>query len=235
MTEQQLQQGPLAYKYGSNFDPMSLDSDRVVLLSIITDCSGSIHSYEDDFTRALQAFITTEQSSHIREELMVQFVTFGGHGDVRFDTGFQPVTAITPTDIVIKNRGSMTAGYDAVKQALESMLAYGKTLEQSGTDVRFNVAIITDGDFNDGNDTTGRTVLEVLNRIRADESMYSKFTIFMYGVGTPSIFEKTRDNMGLKPDALLTYGATGDDFKKMLSTVSQSVSKSSSGTAVPTF
>lgn len=235
MNEQQMQQGPLAYKYGSNFDPMQLDSDRVVLLSIVTDCSGSIHSFEDDFTRAIQDFIATEQNSHISEELMVQIVTFGGHGDVRFDTGFQPVTGITPSDIVIKNRGSLTAGYDAVKQALDAMLAYGKTLEQSGTDVRYNMAIITDGEFNDGNDTSGSSVVNVLNTVRGDEAMYSKFTIFMYGVGNRSTFDQTRANMGLNPDALLTYGASGTDFKKMLSTVSQSVSKSSSGAAVPTF
>lgn len=235
MTEQQMQQGPLAYKYGSNFDPMSLDSDRVVLLSVVTDCSGSIHVYEDDFTRAIQDFIQTEQTSHISEELMVQFVTFGGQGDVRFDTGFQPVTGITPSDIVIKNRGSMTAGYDAVKSALQSMLTYGKTLEQSGTDVRYNMAIITDGDFNDGVDRDGSSVKAILDQIRSDESIHAKFTIFMYGVGDQATFDKSRANMGLKPTALLTYGATGNDFKKMLSTVSQSVSKSSSGTAVPTF
>jgi uncharacterized protein YegL len=235
MNEQMIQQGPLAYKYGSNYDPNSLDSDRVVLLAIVTDCSGSIYSFEDDFTRAIQEFIKSEQNSHIAEELLVQFITFGGHGDVRFDTGFQPITAITPSDIVIKNRGSMTAGYDAVRATLDSMLAYGATLEQSGTDVRYNVAIITDGEFNDGNDMTGKTVVERLDAIRKDESKYSKFTMFMYGVGDRNVFDKTRQNMGLDASALITYGASGADFKKMLSTVSQSVSKSSSGTAVPTF
>lgn len=233
MTEQIA--GPMAYKYGSNFDPNNLDSDRVVLLGLVVDCSGSIQIYEDDFTEALQSFVAEEQTSHIAEELMVQLVTFGGYGDTRFDTGWQPVTAITPSDIVIKNRSSLTAGYDAVKAMLDSMLAYGKTLEQGGTDVRYNIAIVTDGDFNDGIDRDGKSVTTILNKIKTDESMYSKFCMFMYGVGDRDIFDKTRENMGLKPDALITYGARGSDFKKMLSTVSQSVSKSSSGAALPTF
>lgn len=235
MNENLVQQGPLAYKYGSNFDPNSLDSDRVVLLSIVIDCSGSISDFEDDFTRAVQAFLKEEQTSHIAEELMVQLVTFGGTGDVRFDTGFQPVVGITPTDIVIKNRNCMTAGYDAVKSALDSMLAYGKTLEQGGTDVRYNMAVITDGAFNEGYDMTGQSVKTTLDKIKQDEALHAKFTIFMYGVGEENVFQQTRKNMGLADNALITYGASGQDFKKMLSTVSQSASKSSSGQNVPTF
>lgn len=227
--------GPMAYKYGSNYDPNQVDSERVVLLALVVDCSGSIYAFEDDFTRAIQEFISEEQNSKIAEELMVQLITFGGHGDIRLDTGWQPVTAITPSDIVIKNRGSLTAGYDAVKTTLESILAYGKTLEQTGTDVRYNVAIFTDGDFNEGVDRTGKSVTTILDNIKRDESIYSKFCMFMYGVGTQSTFEQARDNMGIKPNALKTYGATGSDLKKMLSTVSQSVSDSSSGAALPTF
>ena len=227
------QNGPMAYRYGSNFDPNNLDTDRVVLLGLVVDVSGSIRPWEDDFTRAVREFIDEEKNSHISEELMVQLVTFSD--DVRFDTGFQPVMGVDTKSIHIKNRNSTTAGYDAVKQTLDSMLAYGKTLEQSGTDVRYNMAIITDGDFNDGKDMTGASVVAVLDKIRADESTYGKFTIFMYGVGNTSVFEKARDNMGIEPSALLTYGATGKDFKAMLKTVSQSVSASSSGTAVPTF
>lgn len=231
MTEAQT--GPMAYKYGSNYDPNSLDTDRVVLLGLTVDVSGSIEPWEDDFTRAIREFLQEEKTSHIAEELMVQLVTFGS--DVRFDTGFQPLLGIDVSTISVKNRNSLTAGYDAVTQTLESMLAYGKTLEQSGTDVRYNLAVITDGDFNEGRDRDGTSVVNILNKIRQDESLHSKFTIFMYGVGNQSIFEKTRVNMGILPDALLTYGANGKDFKAMLKTVSRSASASSSGTAVPTF
>lgn len=227
------QNGPMAYRYGSNFDPNNLDTDRIVLLCLVADASGSIRPWEDDFTRAIREFIDEEKSSHIAEELMIQLVTFSD--DVKFETGFQPVKGIDSSTIRIKNRDNLTAGYDAVKLSLDSMLAYGKVLEQSGTDVRYNLAIITDGDFNDGSDRTGASVRTILDKIRGDESLYSKFCIFMYGVGDTATFEKSRDNMGIEPSALLTYGATGRDFKAMLKTVSQSASASSSGTAVPTF
>ena len=231
MTE--TQNGPMAYRYGSNFDPNNLDTDRVVLLSFITDVSGSIEPWEDDFTRAVRTFIDKCKTKHFAEELMVQLVTFGS--DVRFETGFQPVMGIDSSLITIKNRNSMTAGYDAVKQGLDSILSYGAVLEQSGTDVRYIVCLITDGDFNDGRDTNGASVRPILDEIRLDEGLHSKFCIFMYGVGNASMFEKTRDNLTIKPEALLTLGATDKDFEAMLTNVSNSVSASSSGTAVPTF
>lgn len=228
----QEQGSPLPYTFG-NYDPNSVDQERVVLLSLVIDRSGSTAKFEADFNRALRDFLETESRSHIAEELYFQLVTFGS--DVSIDSGFQPVVGFDPASVEVKNSGDMTAGFDAVRIALESMLDYGKQLEKSGTDVRYNLCLITDGAFNDGSDLTGQSVRSLLDSIRQDERMYGKTTVFMYGVGDQSIFEAARDAMGFDPSALLTYGATGGDFKKMLSTVSQSVSKSSSGQAVPNF
>lgn len=226
-------QNPLAYTIGNNFDPNAVDQERVVLLSLVVDRSGSTAKYEVDFNRALREFIEEESKSHIASELFFQIVSFGS--DVTIDSGFQPVVGFDVNKINVKNSGDLTAGYDAVCVALDSMTNYGRQLEQSGCDVRYNLCVITDGDFNDGVDRTGHTVRAGLDKIRNDERKYGKTTVFMYGVGEPRIFEAARDAMGFDPTALLTYGATGSDFKKMLKTVSQSVSKSSSGQAVPNF
>lgn len=230
---QEQDNNPLAYTLGGNFDPNSVDQERVVLLSLVVDRSGSTAKYEADFNRALTEFLQAESNSHIAEELFFQLVTFGS--DVTIDSGFQPVVGFDPNSVSVRNSGDMTAGYDAVRVALESMFDYGKQLEKSGTDVRYNLCLITDGEFNTGSDHTGQSVRAILDKIRADERMYGKTTVFMYGVGDQSLFEAARDSMGFDPSALLTYGATGGDFKKMLQTVSQSVSKSSSGQAVPNF
>lgn len=228
---------PLAYRYGNNFDPNSVDAERVVLLSLVVDCSPSIASFEDDFTRALREYIEKEKSRHIAEEIMVQLITFSS--DVRFDTGFQPLLGIDPSTISIKNRGQSTVGYDAMKSALDSIISYGEQLEKCNTDVRYTVVLVTDGAFNDGKDYDGSSVKAILDKINnVNDPMNekkSKFSIFMYGVGNETIFKAAQANMGLKPQALLTYGASGADFDKMMDNVSASVSKSSSGTAVPTF
>lgn len=224
---------PTAFAYGNNnFDPNSVDAERIVLLSLVVDCSPSIEPFEMDFTRALQEFISEEKNSHISEELFVQLVTFSS--DVIFETGFHPVSSIDPSSYSIRHRNGLTSGYDAVAKSLNSMIDYGNQLQ--GVDVRYNMAIITDGDFNDGIDTDGRTVRNILQKvISKDVEMKPKWSVFMYGVGQERIFRKAKDNMSLTDNALLTYGASGKDFKNMLQTVSQSVSKSSSGTAVPTF
>lgn len=226
-------QNPLAYTIGNNFDPNQVDQERVVLLSLVVDRSGSTSKYEADFNRALREFIEEEAKSHIGPELFFQIVSFGS--EVTIDSGFQPVVGFDVNKINVKNSGDMTAGYDAVRIALESMTNYGLQLERSGCDVRYNLCVVTDGEFNEGVDQTGQSVRSTLDTIRNDERKYGKTTVFMYGVGDQRTFEAARDAMGFDPSALLTYGATGSDFKKMLKSVSQSVSKSSSGQAVPNF
>lgn len=226
-------QNPLAYTIGNNFDPNQVDQERVVLLSLVVDRSGSTSKYEDDFNRALREFIDAEAKSHIGPELFFQIVSFGT--DVTIDSGFQPVVGFDVNKINVRNSGDLTAGYDAVRIALESMTNYGLQLERSGCDVRYNLCVVTDGEFNEGIDRTGQSVRTALDAIRNDERKYGKTTVFMYGVGDQHTFESARDAMGFDLSALLTYGATGQDFKKMLSTVSHSVSKSSSGQAVPNF
>lgn len=224
---------PMSYTLGGNFDPNNVDQERVVLLGLCIDRSGSTSKYEREFNEKLQDFLAAEKSSHIADELFFQIVTFGGN--VTVDSGWQPVVGFDVNQTLFKNSGDLTSGFDGVRTSLESMLDYGKTLQRNGTDVRYNLVVVTDGEFNEGKDRDGSSVRTILNQIRKDERLYGKFTVFMYGVGDEGEFEKTCDALSIDRTALLRTGATGNDFKKMLATVSQSVSKSSSGTAVPNF
>lgn len=236
MQNQEFQAPPSSYTLGGNYDPNAVDNERVVLLEIVVDRSGSTSIYEDEFNNALQDFIREEQKSHIAEEVFIQLTTFGSK--VTVDSGWQPIVGFDTSKTLFKNSGDMTAGYDAVKIGLDSMLDYGKSLRRNGTDVRYNLVIVTDGDSNAGVDLDGSTVRPILQKIRDDEGLYGKFTIFMYGVKSSNgdvDFERFADYITLERSAILRTGATGQDFKNMLSSVSQSVSKSSSGTAVPNF
>lgn len=224
---------PMSYTLGGNFDPNNVDQERVVLLGMVIDRSGSTSMYEKEFNEKLQEFLLAEQNSHIAEELFFQIVSFGSN--VTVDSGWQPIVGFDTTKTLFKNSGDLTAGYDGVRVGLESMLSYGKDLQRNGTDVRYNLVIVTDGDSNEGSDQNGSSVRPILESIRKDERLYGKFTIFMYGVGNDADFETFADNITLDRTAILRTGASGSDFKKMLSSVSQSVSKSSSGTAVPNF
>lgn len=224
---------PMSYTLGGNFDPNSVDQERVVLLSLCVDRSGSTSKYEREFNDKLQEFLAAEKNSHIADELFFQIVSFGEN--VTVDSGWQPVVGFDTSKRLFSNSEDTTAGFDGVRIALESMLDYGKNLQRNGTDVRYNLVVVTDGEFNEGSDRSGHTVRTILDQIRKDERLYGKFTIFMYGVGNDAEFEQTCDALSIDRTALLRTGATGQDFKKMLASVSQSVSKSSSGTAVPNF
>lgn len=224
---------PMSYTLGGDFDPNQVDQERVVLLALCVDGSGSTEKYEKEFNTKLQEFLAKEKRSHISEELFFQITNFSS--DVTIDSGWQPVVGYDTNQTLFKNKGGLTSGFDGVRISLESMLDYGKQLQKNGTDVRYNLVIVTDGEFNSGNDTNGQSVRNILDKIRSDESLYGKFTIFMYGVGNDVEFEATCDALTIDRTALLRTGATGDDFAKMLTTVSRSVSQSSSGTAVPNF
>lgn len=224
---------PMSYTLGGNFDPNQVDQERVVLLGFVLDRSGSTSKYEDEFNQVLKEFLLEEQRSHIAEELFFQITTFGEN--VTVDSGWQPVVGWDSNSRLFRNSGDTTSGFDGVRIALQSMLDYGKQLERAGTDVRYNLVLVTDGAFNDGMDTDGSTVRPILETVRNDERLYGKFTVTMYGVGDRHIFEDACDALTFDRSALLTTGATGKDFKAMMKVVSQSVSKSSSGQAVPNF
>ena len=107
---------PMSYQLGGNFDPNSVDQERVVLLGLVIDRSGSTSTYEREFNEKLQEFLREEQKSHIADELFFQLTTFGS--DVTIDSGWQPVVGFDTTKTLFKNSGDYTAGYDAVRISL---------------------------------------------------------------------------------------------------------------------
>ena len=240
----EFQAPPQSYSLGGNFNPNDVEQERVVLVSMILDRSGSTAKFESEFNNAMQLWLKKEQSPQnpIADEMFIQLVTFGTK--VTIDSGWRPVVGFNTDQTLFLNSGDYTAGYEAVEVAIKSMLDYGKPLQMVGTDVRYNVCLVTEGEFNEGrgvydvNGTdprTGDNVRELLDTIRSNEGLYGKFTMFMYGVGHDVNFEKAAVNMSMDPTAILRTGATAEDFSNMLSNVSRSISKSSSGTAVPNF
>ncbi|MCB0743566.1 MAG: hypothetical protein KDC67_06660 [Ignavibacteriae bacterium] len=199
------------------------------------DCSPSIRDYVGDLNRVYRQYILREQDAHTSEEAMLQLITFSS--DVKIEHGFKPVNGIDPNDIQFIPRDGMTAGYDALKVALDSMMEYGKQLEQVGTEVVYNIAIVTDGQFNDGIDRDGLSVRPILDSIRSNERLYGKFTITMSGINKDfeSYFREAQKNIGLRDDALLMYDEDGAGIHDMMSGISKSQSSSSSGNQTITF
>lgn len=227
---------PMAYQYGSqNFDPNEVDNERVVLSSLVVDCSPSIDDFVDDLNRVFEQYILRGQGSHTSEEAMLQVITFSS--DVRIEHGFKPIHGINANDVHFTPRSGMTAGYDALKVALETTLEYGKQLESVGTEVIYNIAIVTDGQFNDGMDIDGSSVRPILNDIRSNERLYGKFTVTMSGINKKyeRYFREAQRNIGLKDEALLMYDEDGAGIHDMMEGISKSQSSSSAGTQSVTF
>ena len=214
--------------YG-NFNPDEIETDETINAVFIVDTSYSVNTYIKDLNLAFNDFVSTMQRSHVAERLFISIVEFSN--DVRVKTGFQPVSGINPMDFS-KDIGGATSLYDAVKIGVENAMEYRSNLENSGVETKTLIFVITDGDDNNSKNSA-YVVKQLIDNIKSDERSAFSFTSILFGVGQDADFQKARDEMGI--EHLAKIGTTGDDMRKMIGFISQSISSVSGGQPPPDF
>ena len=205
-----------------NVDTDSIQVEETINLVFIVDESPSISSYVKDLNTAFNDFVQTMQQSHIHDRLLVSIVTFDDR--VRILSGFQPIIAVPVMKFKPQGRG--TALYDATAQGIKNAVNYRETLEQSGINVKTLIFVITDGESNSDH-IRPSVIKNTLEDILKNEANAFSFTTILFGVGDDSSFKRAKDDMGFQH--LAVVGNTGAEIKKMISFISSSISKSSSG------
>lgn len=205
-----------------NFDPEQIQVEETINAVFVIDVSPSIHLYEADLNAAFNDFVQTMQQSHIHDRLLVSIVEFDD--EVRVRSGFQPIINVPVTNF--QAQGSGTALYDAVALGIKNAMDYRISLEQTGINVKTLVFVITDGQDNSSS-TSPKIIKNTLDDILATEANAFSFTTIMFGVGTESYFKAAKQEMGFQH--LAVVGNTGKEIRKMISFISSSISKSSSG------
>ena len=208
----------------NNFNPEDIQVEETINAVFIVDVSPSTQPYIKELNSAFNDFIQTMQQSHVHDRLFVSVIEFDN--DVRVRSGFQPIIGVPSTTFVPHGHG--TALYDAVANGIKNAIDYRENLENTGINVKTLIFVITDGEDNSSAHNACSAVKSKLEDIKKNEASAFSFVSVLFGVGNDRSFESAQKDMGI--DNLARVGQTGAEIRKMISFISSSISKSSSGT-----
>lgn len=218
----------------NNFDPNALanETSTVIMFVVVTDVSPSIEDYVIPMNDASdEVFMKELKNCHRKNDIVLKNIIFSEK--VEHKSGFMPIINLQDDYLTVKPKGSGTALYQAVLEALEHSVKYREDLEAQGIEVRTCIFIITDGEDNSSPIGATKKIKDIVTGLRKNEAWISSFTINMLGVGRQSSFEHSCVEMGLDPKKMLsTIGATAKEIRQQMGVISQSVSSSNASNAV---
>jgi len=213
-----------------NFNPEEIEVDETINAVFVVDTSYSVSTYINELNTAFNDFTESMQKSHVADKLFVSIVEFDKN--VRVSSGFRPVTSIPIMDFS-KNLGAWTSLYDAVHTGLKNALDYRENLENSGVETKTLLFVITDGEDNSSSNPPSK-VKNVISKLNKEEKSAFSFTSVLFGLGDQANFEKAQKDMGI--EHLAQIGTSGDEIKRMIGFISQSISSVSAGKSLtPVF
>ena len=214
----------------ANFNPEEIEVDETINAVFVIDTSYSVSTYINELNAAFNDFTESMQKSHIADKLFVSIIEFDK--DVKVTSGFRPVTSIPVMDFS-KNLGGWTSLYDAVHTGLKNALEYRANLENSGVETKTLLFIITDGEDNSSKNPPSK-VKNIIDKLKREERSAFSFTSVLFGVGNQANFKKAHLDMGIEHIAQI--GTSGDEIKRMIGFISQSISSVSAGKSLtPVF
>ncbi len=214
----------------ANFNPEEIEVDETINAVFVVDTSYSVSTYVKELNAAFNDFTESMQKSHVADKLFVSIVEFDKN--VRVSSGFRPVTSIPVMDFS-KDLGGWTSLYDAVHTGLKNALDYRTNLENSGVETKTLLFVITDGEDNSSKNPPSK-VKNVIMKLKQEEKSAFSFTSVLFGLGSQANFEKAQKDMGI--EHLAKIGTSGDEIKRMIGFISQSISSVSAGKSLtPTF
>jgi uncharacterized protein YegL len=211
----------------ANFNPEDIELDETINAVFIIDTSSSVAYYANELNLAFNDFTESMQKSHIADKLFVSLIEFNSNVDVT--SGFRPVESIPPMDFT-QRIGGATALYDAVLIALKNALEYRENLENSGVETKTMIYVITDGEDNMSKNPP-HIIKRMIDDLKSEERSAFSFTSVLFGVGDAANFSQAQTDMGIQH--LAQIGTSGDEIKKMIGFISQSISSVSAGKSVP--
>ena len=124
-----------------------LGAAEYTLVAIAADSSGSVAAFEADIERCIGEVVAACHRSPRADNLMMRVTTFDNTVDELH--GFKPLASCKTDDYVGRwQSGGMTALYDAARNAIESVSAYGRDLTAADFDVNGIIFVVTDGGDN---------------------------------------------------------------------------------------
>jgi uncharacterized protein YegL len=111
-------------------------------------------------------------------------------------------------------------------------LDYRENLENSGVETKTILYVITDGEDN-SSQTPPHVIKKMIMDLKKEERNLFSFSSILFGVGDAANFTEAQKDMGI--EHLAQIGVSGEEIKKMIGFISQSISSVSAGKSVPVF
>ncbi|MCF6240035.1 MAG: VWA domain-containing protein [Bacteroidales bacterium] len=212
-----------------NFNPDEIEVDETINAVFLIDVSSSVGAYVQDLNLAFNEFTESMQKSHIADKLLVSIIEF--NHIINVVNGFMPIENISSIDFSKRIKGA-TALFDAVYAGLKNALNYRENLENSGVDTKTILYVITDGEDN-SSQTPPHIIKKIISDLKKDERDIFSFSSVLFGIGNEADFKRAQKDMGI--EHLAQIGVSGEEIKKMIGFISQSISSVSAGKSVPAF
>ena len=200
-----------------------LTATEYTLVAIAVDRSGSVDGFEGALNDCLGEILKACRRSPRADNLMLRTLTFDDQ--IEEAHGFKPLGEI-PLDAyrgAVAPRGA-TALYDATVNALDSVLAYGKTLIESDFAANGIVFVLTDG-LDNRSMATPATVKHKLDEARRGEKLESVLTVLV-GVNVLDPEAQRALETFAKEAGFTQYVDVGAATDKTLAKLAQFVSRS---------
>lgn len=154
-----------------------LGASEYTLVGVAADCSSSVTPFAAEIEACIKEVVRACRRSPRADRLMLRLVTFDSK--LREVHGFRPLAECPEAayDGTIRCEGT-TALYDAATTLVQSVGAYGKTLQDADLDVNAIVFVITDGADNaSGHDA--KALAKALTEVREAEHVESLVSVLV--------------------------------------------------------
>lgn len=118
-----------------------IDSEKVNLMLLLIDCSGSMIIHQDEMRDALEKFKVELKNSKEADNILVARGNFASSIDI---TGYKKIDELDTSFV----GGGVTAMYDAIVNGVEKLIEYRKFLKDNGMIVKAVIGVFSDGEEN---------------------------------------------------------------------------------------
>lgn len=206
---------------------LMLISTGYTLVTILIDLTTSVGPFKNELRESLISAIDSCRSSPRAENLLIRVVTFNSSIGIKELHGFKPLNDIDTNEYHDFTTAGMTNLFDAVYNAAQATIQYGKTLVDMEFDVNAALFIITDGADNKST-MTANSVKQVIDTALSGEQLESILSV---------LIEINPDNNRTELDEFVTNvgitqhisvkDTTPESLKRLARFVSQSISSQS--------
>jgi uncharacterized protein YegL len=197
-----------------------IETDDVTVVSVILDASISMTPHQNVVRECYDRLIVSLRDSKQSGSILVSARTFATRQDVLY--GFKKVDSVQEIEDKYSTTGNSTALYNTLVEAMTSIRAYVKELNDNGIRTKCIVVVFSDGEDNDskyGSDTV---------KALAEDFIRSEMFYLVY-VGYKQDADSNLEAIAKKvgfPNSITT-NATESEIRKTMDLVSKSIVRTS--------